>query len=168
LHRISYMKTSITPMFAATEAQLVQLGERLRLARLRRGIGVDALAASAGLSRVTVFRVEKGASSVAMGAYARVMETLGLAADLDLVAQQDAAGRRLQDELLAPRRYRAQPASRREFEVLRESPEAIWEFKRRNQRQDIAAIHGERATNAAMSWFTEEQATRAEVVGEPL
>lgn len=162
------MKTSMPLTLAATEAQLVQLGERLRLARLRRCMGVDALAAAAGVSRVTVFRVEKGAASVAMGAYARVMEALGLAGDLGLVAQQDAAGRQLQDQLLAPRRSEARPASGRRPQVLRESSEAIWAFKRQNQRKDIEAIRGARASNADMSWFTEEQASKAQIVGEPL
>ena len=162
------MKTSILPTLVATEVQLVQLGERLRLARLRRCMGVDALAAAAGMSRVTVFRVEKGAPSVAMGAYVRVMEVLGLAGDLGYVAQQDTAGRQLQDQLLAPRRSEALPASGRRPEVLLESSEAIWEFKRQNQRKDIEAIRSARASNADMSWFTEEQASKAEIVGEPL
>jgi transcriptional regulator with XRE-family HTH domain len=155
-------------MLPGTEARLIRLGERLRLARLRRGMGVEALAASACVSRITIFRVEKGASSVAMGAYARVMEALGLAGELDLLAQQDATGRQLQDQLLAPRRSERRSSSGGGLQVLRESAEAIWEFKRRNQRQDMAAIHGARATNTSMSWFTEEQASKAEIVGEPL
>lgn len=162
------MKASILPIHAATEEQLIHLGERLRLARLRRGMGAEALAATAGVSRVTVFRIEKGAASVAMGAYARVLEALGLAGDLALLAQEDAAGRRLQDELLAPRRSEARGASGRVPRIVRASPGEMWAFKRENQRRDIDAIAGARATNAAMSWFTEEQAAKAEIVGEPL
>jgi transcriptional regulator with XRE-family HTH domain len=161
------MKASIAPLLAATEEQLIQLGERLRLARLRRRVGVDVLAAAAGVSRVTVFRVEKGAPSVALGAYARVMEALGLAQDLGLVAREDSAGRQLQDQQLAPRRT-ARSAPQPSPEVQRASPEELWAFKRKNQRQDIAAIHSGRAANRTMSWFTEEQAVKAEIAGEPL
>ena len=162
------MKTSIQPLLAGTEAHLVGLGERLRLARLRRQLSVDVLAAAAGISRVTVFRIEKGAASVAMGAYARVMEALGLTGDLELVAQADTIGRQLQDRRLPPRRSGALAAGARGAEVVRESAEDMWAFKRQNQRRDIEAIRAARVTNSAMSWFTEEQAVNAKIVGEPL
>ncbi|MEJ8837774.1 helix-turn-helix domain-containing protein [Ramlibacter sp. AN1133] len=156
------MKATIEPLHVETQAQLHQLGERLRLARMRRRVGVDQLAAAAGLSRVTVFRIEQGKPSVAMGAYARVMEALGLAGDLGIVAQADPLGRQMQDQQLPGRRGRATAASE-----LRAADE-LWAFKRHNQKRDIDAIRAGRASNAGMSWFTEEQAASAEIVGEPL
>lgn len=155
-------------MSAATEVQLVQLGERLRLARLRRRLSMEGLAAAAGVSRLTVLRIEKGAPSVAMGAYARLLEALGLADDLGLLVQLDAPGRKLQDQMFAPRRAKTSERLGDSSVVLRETAEAMWDFKRRNQRQDIDAIAAARTSNAAMSWFTEERAAKAEIVGEPL
>jgi len=162
------MKTAIPPLLATTDDQLARMGERLRLARLRRSIGVNELAAMTGLSRVTVFRVEKGVASVAFGAYARVMEALGLVDDLEFVARQDVVGRQRQDGLLASRRAKTPPGPAPETAVVREPAQAMWQFKRRNQRQDLDAIEGRKASNQAMSWFTEEQAAGAVIVGEPL
>ena len=83
------------------EAALLEaLGERLRLARRRRKWTAERVAAEAGITRVTLRRVEAGEPGVLMGTYLRVLATLGLAQDLILVARDDKLGRRLQDEAL--------------------------------------------------------------------
>ena len=81
-------------------ALLEALGERLRLARRRRKKTAQQVAAEAGITRVTLRRVEAGEPGVLMGTYLRVLATLGLAQDLILVARDDRLGRRLQDEAL--------------------------------------------------------------------
>lgn len=85
-----------------TEEILKQMGQQIKLARLRRHISVNLVAERAGISRATVWAVEKGSPSVAIGYYAVVLHALGnMDADLLLVAKDDKLGRTLQDlELL--------------------------------------------------------------------
>jgi transcriptional regulator with XRE-family HTH domain len=86
---------------ANQEVALLQaLGERLRLARRRRQMTAQQVAMAAGITRVTLRRVEAGEPGVLMGTYLRVMSALGLAQDLILVARDDLLGRRLQDAAL--------------------------------------------------------------------
>ena len=81
------------------------LGERIRLARLRRKITQDLLARRAGMSRETLRRIEAGDPGVSFGSMANVLHSLGLHSDLDQVAADDELGRSLQDlELRTPRR----------------------------------------------------------------
>jgi len=108
------MAAKIVPPQEAETAFLVALGERLRLARRRRRKTAEDVAARAGVTRVTLRRVERGEPAVMMGTYVKVMAALGLAQDLVLVARDDTYGRRLQDEPLlrkpaaarAPRKIR--------------------------------------------------------------
>jgi transcriptional regulator with XRE-family HTH domain len=65
---------------------LIQLGERLRRARLRQGLTAVALAQRVGISRMTLNAVEAGEPAPTMGTYLRVMSALGIAGDLALVA----------------------------------------------------------------------------------
>jgi transcriptional regulator with XRE-family HTH domain len=83
---------------------LANLGERLRLARLRRGLGVEITCRAAGISRMTLYRAERGSSAVALGTLVRILSVLALDADVELIARTDELGRMLQDEFLAPRR----------------------------------------------------------------
>jgi len=110
---------------ANQEAALVQaLGERLRMARRRRKMTAHQVAVEAGITRVTLRRVEAGELGVLMGTYLRVLATLGLAQDLILVARDDTLGRRLQDEELtrsaAPKTERAQRIRLANYPMLRE------------------------------------------------
>jgi transcriptional regulator with XRE-family HTH domain len=83
---------------------LQSLGERLRLARLRRKLGVDITCERAGISRMTLYRAEAGNSAVALGTVVRILSVLGLESDLDQIARDDKLGRLLQDNELKPRR----------------------------------------------------------------
>ena len=69
---------------------LLQLGERLKSARLSRGMASTNLAQKVGISRTTLHAVESGEPTPTIGTYLRVMSALGLAGDLALVAS-DAA-----------------------------------------------------------------------------
>ena len=74
------------------------LGEQLQFARLRRDLTVKLVAERAGISRATLWQVEKGSPNVAMGIYAAVLHALnGMDKDLLLVAKDDELGRTLQD-----------------------------------------------------------------------
>lgn len=96
----------ITPtLLPRIKRELASLGDRLRQARLRRAYAAETIAQRAGITRKTLGRVEQGDPAVALGIYARVLQALGLDADLALVARDDELGRRLQDMALKqPRR----------------------------------------------------------------
>jgi transcriptional regulator with XRE-family HTH domain len=57
---------------------LAALGERLRAERKRLGVSAVTAAEAAGMSRVTLHRIERGEPSVTMGAYANAAAALGL------------------------------------------------------------------------------------------
>jgi transcriptional regulator with XRE-family HTH domain len=102
-------KKSVT-VLPQTQEYLEQMGEQIRLARLRRKLTIELVAERAGVSRSTLWAVEKGSPSVAIGTYAAVLHALnGMDKDLCLVAKDDELGRKLQDLELktgkrAPRR----------------------------------------------------------------
>lgn len=73
---------------AAAEA-LASLGGKVRARRKELRISAVAAAEAAGISRVTLFRIEKGEPSVTMGAWFAVFASLGLR--LHVVTREDAA-----------------------------------------------------------------------------
>lgn len=83
--------------FPSESKLLVELGERLRLARLRRRLTASTVAGRCDISRPTLAKVERGDASVTFGTYLRVLTVYGLEGDLAAVAVDDALGRRLQD-----------------------------------------------------------------------
>lgn len=97
LSNISDMKTSSARPFPAIEKQMTALGQRLREARLRRGISTLLFSERMNVSRDTLNRLEKGDPSIAMGTYVRALRVLGVEKDLDKVAQDDELGRKMQD-----------------------------------------------------------------------
>lgn len=98
------MPRQTTTPHPAVGRVLRELGENLRLARLRRGFSMDLVASRAGMSRTTLRAVESGAPGVTLGSYANVTHILGLHEDLRLVARDDELGRKLQDAKLPTRR----------------------------------------------------------------
>lgn len=97
-----------------TQKLLRQMGEQIRLARLRRHLPSELVAERAGVSRQTITAIEKGSASVSLGAYAAVLHALGgLEKDLLLIAKDDELGRKLQD-LDLPQRRRAPHQSRKD------------------------------------------------------
>jgi transcriptional regulator with XRE-family HTH domain len=94
-------------LYVSQKKTLTALGERLRLARLRRNLGTEIVSQRAGISRMTLFRAESGSPAVALGTLVRLLAVLGLETDIDLIARDDKFGRALQDQALAPRRRRA-------------------------------------------------------------
>lgn len=85
------------PVFPAAERQIAALGERLAAARRRRRMTQGTLAARAGISVPTLRKIEKGDAGVSIAAFLRILQVLGLAADIDRLAVDDELGRRLQD-----------------------------------------------------------------------
>lgn len=81
-----------------TEKILQTMGEQIKLARLRRNLTVELVAERAGISRASLWKVEQGSPSVAMGIYAAVLHALNnMDKDLLLIAKDDEMGKKMQD-----------------------------------------------------------------------
>ena len=99
------MKKASYNIMPGTEKILEELGEQIKLARLRRNLSAELVAERAGISRSSLWKVESGNPAVAMGIYAAVLHALGnMDTDLLLVAKDDALGRQLQDMGLLTRK----------------------------------------------------------------
>lgn len=70
----------------AVATQLLRLGRGICARRKALGVRAGVAAEAAGLSRVTLHRIEQGEASVTMGAYLNVMAALGL--ELDVAVPQ--------------------------------------------------------------------------------
>jgi transcriptional regulator with XRE-family HTH domain len=82
-----------------------ELGESIKLARLRRKLSAEQVAERAGISRSTLWQIEKGLPNVSMGYYAQVLFVLGLDKNLSAMVADDVLGRKLQDaEILVKKR----------------------------------------------------------------
>ena len=91
------MKKNNGAILPLLQRALAEVGENIRLARLRRGISASIVAERAGMTRTTLRSIERGDPNVMFGGYARVLLTLGLEKDLLLLASDDELGRKLQD-----------------------------------------------------------------------
>lgn len=80
-----------------TRRILDELGENIKLARLRRKFSSQQVAQRAGISRPTLSSIEKGKPTVSIGSYLMVLQVLGLEKDFLLLAKDDELGRKLQD-----------------------------------------------------------------------
>jgi len=96
---MSTMPAPAPPLAAEVAQQLAQLGERLRLRRKAQRITAAAAAEAAGMSRVTLHRIERGEPSVTMGAWMATAAALGLRLDLHDPAQADAAATALPERI---------------------------------------------------------------------
>jgi transcriptional regulator with XRE-family HTH domain len=74
----------------ATATRLGALGQQIRTRRKALGLSGTVAAEAAGLSRVTLHRIEKGGPAVTMAAYLNVMAALGLDFYLGVPADQAA------------------------------------------------------------------------------
>jgi transcriptional regulator with XRE-family HTH domain len=107
LHTITNIIEMKRPLLPRQQRMLADMGNQIKLARLRRNITSQELAERTELGRNTIVKIEAGDESVAMGNYYRVLIALGLSNDILLLAKDDVLGRKLQDaELLTPKRVR--------------------------------------------------------------
>ena len=123
------MKKAIYNILPATEEILRNMGEQIKLARLRRNLSTQLVAERAGISRATLWKIEKGEPPVAIGMYAAALHALNnLDKDLLLVAKDDELGRQLQDLNLITKKR----ASRRKKEEVTKQ-EALLAFNKLRQ-----------------------------------
>ncbi len=92
-----------------TEKILEKMGERIKRARLRRNISVESLLDETGISETTFYAIEKGSSSVSIGAYAAVLAKLELDNDFELIALDEEGKKRFWEQNW----HRRERASRR-------------------------------------------------------
>ena len=105
MYTILYIMSTNNKLFPKIINTLKILGENIKTARLRRKISMEQIAERAGISRATVWAVEKGSPSVSIGTYIQILFILGLDKDILQVAADDELGRKLQDaELLTKKR----------------------------------------------------------------
>lgn len=84
-------------VFPKYDTVLEQMGENIKLARKRRKLTTVQVAERADIARSTLYLIETGNPSVAMGAYFNVLRVLGLQNDVLKLAADDELGRKLQD-----------------------------------------------------------------------
>lgn len=94
------MRHKKTILLPRIDKLLVEVGENIKLARLRRKLSAEQVAERANTTRPTLRSIEQGSGSVAIGVYAQVLFVLGLEKDLLKLAGDDPLGRRLQDARL--------------------------------------------------------------------
>jgi transcriptional regulator with XRE-family HTH domain len=87
------MPATAPPIAPTDQTRLALLGERLRAARKRQRVTAVAAAEAAGISRVTLHRIEHGEPTVAVGAWIAVASALGL--DFDLLGAAATQSRKL-------------------------------------------------------------------------
>ena len=82
------MPAKAPPNPAVVTEQLAALGARIRAQRKALRVSATALAEAAGMSRVSVHRIEQGEPSVTMGAYLNVLAALGMTFSAAVVADE--------------------------------------------------------------------------------
>ena len=83
---------------------LTQIGEDIKLARLRRKFSAEQVAERAGISRSTLWQIEKGMASVSIGSYLQVLFVFNLEKNFLKIANDDVLGRKLQDAEILPKK----------------------------------------------------------------
>ncbi|QDQ26980.1 helix-turn-helix domain-containing protein [Chitinimonas arctica] len=152
-------------IFPAIARQLTELGERLRLARLRRNLTAVSFAERLDVSRDTLSRLENGDPSIAIGTYAKALRILGLDRDIDQIASDDVLGRKLQDLALPPRK-KAASGTRRNAATGEFSTAPIRHSQKASKhgeptRSGFAATHPESVRDDGNKPVTSSQKNRA-------
>lgn len=101
------------PLPIPVKRALAKLGEDMRSARIRRRISTTVMAERAFITRVTLYKVERGDPGVSLGIYATVLFVLGLTDRIVALAdvRRDEVGLQLDEERL-PRRIRGSAESK--------------------------------------------------------
>ena len=82
---------------------LSQLGENIKLARLRRNISMEEISIKTNISLPTIRKIEQGNPNVSIGLYSKILQTMELETDIAKVGYADTNGRKLQDKNLGER-----------------------------------------------------------------
>jgi transcriptional regulator with XRE-family HTH domain len=83
------MPSAAPPLTATADRRLAAFGRRIHARRKALKVSATTAAEAAGVSRMTLHRIERGEPSVTMGAYMNALAALGL--DVDVIATTEAA-----------------------------------------------------------------------------
>ena len=97
------MARKTVALLPSTEHALEKAGANIKKARLRRNIRAELLAERAGISVDTLSAVEKGVSTVSIGAYAAVLAVLKLDNDLETIALDEEGKQQFKEHNLKKR-----------------------------------------------------------------
>ena len=97
------MKSRIK-LFPKAERILKQVGEQIKLARLRRDMSIVELAERSKISKSTILLIENGSPSTSIGAYMQALFVFVLESDFLYLAKDDELGRKLQDAKLVTKK----------------------------------------------------------------
>ena len=109
---MSRKNINLTPR---TLKKLERMGARIKRARLRRNIGMEIIADIAGVSETTFYAIEKGSSTVSIGAYAAVLAALELDDDLELIATDEEGKKQFKETNLHKRERASKRKTSREY-----------------------------------------------------
>jgi transcriptional regulator with XRE-family HTH domain len=97
------------------QKQLEELGQRVRIARVRRSMSTEDLAQACGVGRRTLYRIENGEPGIALGTFLSVLWKLALLDTLHGVANPDTDDHgKILEAASRPQRVRA-PATDNDF-----------------------------------------------------
>ena len=97
------MARKTVELLSRTGRALEKMGGNIKRARLRRNIRAEILAERAGISVDTLSAIEKGVSTVSIGAYAAVLAVLKLDNDLETIALDEEGKQRFKEYNLKKR-----------------------------------------------------------------
>ena len=97
------MARKTVTLLPCTERILQKAGANIKRARLRRNICAELVAERAGISADTLSAIEKGVSTVSIGAYAAVLAVLKLDNDLEMIALDEEGKKRFKEHNLKKR-----------------------------------------------------------------
>lgn len=89
---------------ASTDYKLRELGARIKRARLRRNISAEILSKKADIGESTYYAIERGSSTVSIGAYAAVLFVLGIDGDFDAIAIDEEVKKQLYEQNFVKRK----------------------------------------------------------------
>src|SRR5258708_32336081 len=98
------MARGTPPILPRLGRLIAGVGENIKKARLRRAYSSETVAQRGGITRKTLYRVERGDPAVALGIYARELQALRLENDLASIAAEDVVGRKLAHAHPEPKR----------------------------------------------------------------
>jgi transcriptional regulator with XRE-family HTH domain len=106
---MTHIKTNQLPRDVTQHLEV--LGERVRIARIRRRMSTEDLAQACGIGRRTLYRIESGESGIALGTFLTVLWKLGLLDGIDGVAHPDSDDHgKILEAASRPQRVRAAAA----------------------------------------------------------
>ena len=97
------MARKTVALLPSTERALEKVGANIKRARLRRNIRAELLAERSGISADTLSAIEKGVSTVSIGAYAAVLAVLEMDKDLEMIALDEEGKHRFKENNLKKR-----------------------------------------------------------------